>query len=198
MAASHALQSGTVLGVASATETEGDHMKEELFWEIIGHLAWDHAGDDEAVLQPAVDRLSGLSVAEIVAFADILAERLFALDTREHCRAGYRGELDPDNGDDYISADDFLYLRCAVVANGQDMYEAVLRNPEKMLHGLEFEALLGLPERAYEDKTGQDFDHLSPVSYESFSNEAGWKPTLSTQAGRFTGDNVPLFNRRPT
>ena len=47
-------------------------------------------------------------------------------------------------------------------------------------------------------KTGDEFDHLSPRSYESFSNKAGWAKTAKTRPGRFTGENVPPGNRRPT
>jgi len=173
-------------------------MTSDLFWKIVGSFDWSQTGDDNAVMQPALDALAALPEAEIYAFDDALAERLFALDTRAHCRAGYQGESDPDNGDDYISADDFLYLRCAVVANGRKLYDKVLRDPTQMLRGLEFESLLGLAEEAYEAKTGEEYDHVANVSWESFSNREGWRPTKETRPGRATGENVPPGNRRPT
>ena len=173
-------------------------MDEDTFWKLIGQLDWDKTGDDDAVLEPAVRLIASMAVEDIFKFEDILAEKLHALDTRKHCKACYAGELDPDNGDDYISADDFLYRRCVVVANGRGFFSTVLANPRKMPKDLEFEALLSLVPKAYERKTGQAFEYASPVSYESFRNTDGWKPTEATRPGRYTGDNMPLGNRRPS
>lgn len=139
-----------------------------------------------------------MAVEDIFKFEDILAEKLHALDTRKHCKACYAGELNPDNGDDYISADDFLYSRCAVVAKGRGFYLMALANPKKMPKNQDFEALLSLVPKAYERKTGKIFEYASPVSYESFRNTDGWKPTETTRPGKHTGDNIPLGNRRPT
>jgi hypothetical protein len=173
-------------------------MNESTFWQIIALFDWDQLGDDDAVMEPACEALAALDEEAIYKFDDILHEKLHAIDTREHCRACYAGELDPDNGDDYISADDFLYCRCVVVANGRDFYESVLADPTNMPQGGEFESLLALPGMAYERKTGNEYDHLSPVSYESFENTAGWQPLPATRPGKFTGENIPPGNRCPT
>jgi hypothetical protein len=173
-------------------------MNEDTFWAIIVLFDWDKTGDDDAVLAPAIDALASMDREAIYKFQDILSEKLYALDTRVHCKACYAGELDPDNGDDYFSADDFLYQRCVVVANGPDFYRSVLEDPTQMPQGLEFEALLSLPLLAYEQKTGESYDHVSPVSYESFQNSIGWQPTLATRPGIYTGPNIPSGNRRPT
>jgi hypothetical protein len=57
-----------------------------------------------------------------------------------------------------------------------------------------FEALLLLAPAAYEAKTGEEYNHSPPISYESFSNEEGWRPMNRTQQGKFTGANVPPGN----
>jgi hypothetical protein len=173
-------------------------MNESTFWDIIGLFDWDRTGDDDAVLEPALRALAALDQDAIFTFDNILSEKLHALDTREHCRACYAGELDPDDGDDYVSADDFLYARCVVVANGRDFYASVLADAAKMPQDMEFESLLSLPASAYERKTGKEYEHVTPVSYESFQNSAGWAPTAATRPGRYTGRNVPPGNRRPT
>lgn len=173
-------------------------MNEVEFWNVVAKFNWEETGDDDAVLEPAVDALASLSEEEIFAFYNVLAEKLHALDTREHCRHCYKGELDPDDGDDYISADDFLYSRWVVVANGRDFFERVLKDPSKMPQGLEFEALLSLAPMAYEKKTGKEFEHVAPVDYESFQNTAGWAPTTQTRPGKYTRDKIPPGNRRPT
>jgi hypothetical protein len=38
---------------------------------------------------------------------------------------------------------------------------------------MEFEAILSVAPLAYERKTGQEFEHSTPLSYETFSNREG-------------------------
>ena len=160
-----------------ATRRKKNALGEDGFWKILGKLNWKKSGDDDAVLAPAIQALSKKSVAEIEGFADLLAEKLHAVDTREHARYGYLDEADPDDGDDFISADDFLYLRCCTVLNGRKSYERVLEDPSEMPRGLEFESVLYLAAQAYEAKTGEEFDYASATDFESFANKAGWKRT---------------------
>ncbi len=168
------------------------------FWKILGKLNWKKSGDDDAVMAPAIKALSQKPEREIEAFYDLFTEKLHALDTREHCRHSYAGERDPDDGDVYISADDFLYLRCCALLNGKKYYDTALKNPAKMPTNLEFEALLYLAPKAWELKTGEEFDYLTKLSFESFTNKAGWKKNSKTRAGSATGKNVPPGNRRPS
>ena len=173
-------------------------MDETEFWRVISLFDWDETGDDDAVLEPACAALAEKGPDEIIQFEEILAEKLHALDTRRHCKACYAGELDPDNGDDYISADDFLYQRCVVVANGRQFYNSVLRFPSKFPQEMEFECLLSLGPTAFERSTGTELDHCTAVSYESFQNQEGWKPTEATSPGKFTDEGMPPMNRRPS
>ena len=92
---------------------------------------------------------------------------------------------------------DFLYSRCVMLLYGRDAYEAAVTNPTLMPQGVEFEAVLSIAQQAHELKTGEELDATTPVSYESFSNEAGWQSTAKTKEGRATGANVPPGNRRP-
>lgn len=121
-----------------------------------------------------------------------------AAPAREHARWCYRGQSDPDNGDDYISSDGFLYSRCVVVANGREFFEDVLADPPKFPAEMWFESLLYLARHAYEQRTGQPLDAGHELSWESFSNTDGWRPTSRTTPGRYIGANVPPLNRRPT
>jgi hypothetical protein len=164
------------------------------FWSVIAKFDWNKTGDDDAVMAPAVALLASKSEAQIESFADHLAEKLHALDTREHARSD---DFDPDDGDQYLSADDFLYSRCCAVANGARFYAGVLKNPKKMPHDMEFESLLLLPAQAWEAKTGREFTYASKTDFETFANKKGWKPTRQTKKGRHTGKHVPPLNRRP-
>ena len=69
----------------------------------------------------------------------------------------------------------FLYARCVVVANGPKFYASVLADPREMPKDMEFETVLTVGPAAFLRKTGEELDHVSPVSYETFSNKSGWR-----------------------
>lgn len=169
-------------------------LTERDFWAVIAKFNWKKTGDDDEVMAPAVKLLASKSEAQIKSFQDHLAEKLHALDTREHAR---HDDFDPDDGDQYLSADEFLYTRCCVVANGARFYAGCLKSPKKMPHDKEFESILYLAGAAWEAKTGDEFDYASKTDFETFANKKGWKPTKQTKKGKFTGKNVPPLNRRP-
>ena len=68
------------------------------------------------------------------------------------------GEYAYKSEEEFFSVDCFLYVRCAVVANGKEVYEAALKDPTKILKDLEFESLLAIANNAYELKTGDSND----------------------------------------
>ena len=147
-------------------------MKEATFWLIISLLNWSAAGNDDAVIEPAVAKLSKMSEAQIISFSELLAEKLFALDTLRHAKE--IGEDAYINDEMYFSVDLFLYARCVVVANGKELYEQVLTNPQAFPKDLEFEALLYIASKAYERKTGKKLDYQTKLSYETYANKDGW------------------------
>ena len=145
-------------------------MTEATFWLFISLLNWNMLGDDDAVVEPLVADLAQKTHEEIRAFEDILASKLHQLDTEAHAREIGDGAY----GAGYFSVDWFLYARCAVVASGRATYETVRNNPSAFPRDREFEALLNVASDAYERKTGETFDYTPRVSYETFSNRAGW------------------------
>lgn len=147
-------------------------MTEGVFWALIAMLNWDATGDDEAVIQPVVIELSQMSVEEIRQFDDVLASKLFALDTRAH--AAEIGEGAYVDGE-HFSVDMFLYARGAVVANGKEVFDAVVADPKSFPKDLEFESLLYIAAAAYETKTGEDYTHSPEPNYETYSNKDGWR-----------------------
>jgi hypothetical protein len=143
-------------------------MDEDLFWQIIESFDWAYEGYDVNVMEPAVNLLSQMTEDDLRQFDEILAEKLYALDTQAHGRAvGF--------GIDYFSVDSFLYTRCAVVINGRSFYDQVLKNPHDMPKDLSFESVLSLADDAAEKMGLEDYWHDTRVSYETFSNEEGWK-----------------------
>ncbi|MCI5080412.1 MAG: DUF4240 domain-containing protein [Saprospiraceae bacterium] len=136
------------------------------FWQIIDLLNWS-AEETEETIAPAVDALSKHPLSHIYLFEDMLAELLYALDTQQHAQVAY-----PDKP---ISADGFLYVRAAIVAQGKRHYEEVLHTPEKLDKHADFEPLLSVAALAYEKTTKKPFDYIPAISYETYSNEAGWE-----------------------
>lgn len=145
-------------------------MTEDTFWRIIALFNWKKTGDDEAVIAPAVKALALMPVRNILRFEDILARKLFALDEEKYAR--YLGEYSLDGP--FFSGDMFLYVRCCAVANGKSFYQKALQDPKQMPRDLDFEPLIRVGPSAHELKTGRELDHVTPVSYETFSNTRGW------------------------
>jgi len=143
-------------------------MDEPQFWNIIERLDWSEPEDDQAIMQPAIDYLTQLDLHELESFAEILAAKLYALDSQRYAQ-------NTEFGTERFSDDMFLYNRCFVVARGKAFYEQVLNNPALMSDEFDFESLLYLVSDAASQKGIDDYPPDTQVSYETFSNEAGWK-----------------------
>lgn len=147
-------------------------MNDAIFWEIIEKLDWDQSGDDEAVVKPVVNALSAMSDNDIFQFEELLAQKLYALDTKPHAK-----EIGKDayiNDDEYFSPDGFLYSRCVVIANGKDLFDHILENPKDFPKNMEFEAILYVAQEAYEQKNDKDWEYVPLTSYETYANANGW------------------------
>lgn len=142
-------------------------------WTLIELLDWSYEDqDDDKVVAPLIDKLSSLAVAHIYQFADWLAEKLWQLDTAPHAQVFLEE-------DDYLSVDDFLYARCAVVANGRDLFYQVLDHPSDMPTEVTFEPLLYVAPEAFQRKTGEKMVYVPLFNYETYSNREGWQKKAS-------------------
>ena len=147
-------------------------LSQDDFWDIIDLLNWDEEGNDDAVVAPAVQQLSQLSKEEILAFQEILSEKLWQLDGEKYAREIGR---DSFNGNiKQFSKDWFLAVRCCAVANGQLFYNDVLLDATNMPKDLGFAALVTLAPSAYCRKTGENFNYKTKYSIDSCTNEKGW------------------------
>jgi predicted DNA-binding WGR domain protein len=148
-------------------------MDEDVFWDIISSFNWKKTGDDDAVLRPALKRLSSMKVEDIYIFSDILSEKLYSLDGIDY--ASNIGDFSYKDETQHFSNDYFLYVRCCVVANGKEFYEFVLANPTEMPKDLDFEALLYLPDEAYKKLTNtEQYDYQPKFDYETYANSEKW------------------------
>lgn len=148
-------------------------MNENEFWQIIDKLDWN--GDEhEDVVEPVIDYLTSKSDEELFEFEELLAQKLFALDTKAHAKeSGEYGYTDDDS--QYFSVDSFLYARACVVAEGEEFYNKVLNNPKEFPKDVDFESLLYVAPEAFERKNDEEWDYDSPTCYETFQNRQGWE-----------------------
>jgi Protein of unknown function (DUF4240) len=148
-------------------------LSETAFWNIIALLDWSNPEDEGTVLSKAISFLAEKPLRHIYEFQDKLSQKLFALDTMVHAKNVGENAWLSENDD--FSADEFLYARCCVVANGQDFYNNVLQKPELMPQDFAFEPLLTLAHRAYQLKTNKIFRYVPNSNFETFANKQGWK-----------------------
>lgn len=147
-----------------------EELSETEFWRLIALLDWTEAEYNDRVLEPLVNALSQGPVARIYLFLDRLSEKLYQLDTADHAKP----LRDSDEGG-FLSADEFLYARCCVVANGRAFFEKVLKNPGEFPTEVTFESLLYVASSAFLRKTGKAMVALPAFNFETGSNQAGWQ-----------------------
>src|SRR5262245_39267170 len=112
---------------------------QEAFWSLIARLDL-RKRDHRAAIRPLIEALTLLPEEEIRQFDEVLAEKLYALDTVEHAR--HIGTWSYKNRNEVFSADGFLYTRLMAVAKGRAFYERALADPRRMPKDEEFEFLL--------------------------------------------------------
>ncbi|MCC6523755.1 MAG: DUF4240 domain-containing protein [Polyangiaceae bacterium] len=152
---------------AAAVAAAKPTMTEDDFWMIIEGL---RGGRDAKLLPRAMRALARWPERDIIEFEEILARKLYEIDTEAHA---CRGKAGPFEG----SGDGFLYDRCAVVVQGRVFYERVRSDPSAMPAEDEAELdeeLLHLAPDAYEAKTDARLVHSTRVSYETGCNGKGW------------------------
>lgn len=146
-------------------------MNEDRFWQLIDMIDRAQIGearDDEAALRPLLEALSNETENDIHAFEDHLARALYRLDGKK---------LADEAGESSGSDDGFLYARCWVVAQGREPYETIIADPSRMPKTVDewLESLLYVAAEAWQEKTGDEWDHEPVVSWETGSNEEAWK-----------------------
>jgi hypothetical protein len=165
-------QNSTNVIVTFLEEEANTILNEEYFWDLIDLIDWNQETDSK-ILSPLLDRMVSLSSENICQFKEILSEKLFRLDTKEHAR--FIGDCSYKEKTSSFSPDIFLFTRALVVAKGKDFYTRVLLNPKLMPKNSDFEAILYLPSDAYKIKTGKEMNYVPKYIPETFSNSKGWE-----------------------
>ena len=78
------------------------------------------------------------------------------------------------NNLNYFSVDDFLYVRCAAVAEGKEYYQSIMDYPNKLSADIDFEHILSIAADAYKRTTGRYFEYSPLYNYETKSNIEKW------------------------
>ena len=145
------------------------------FWSLIDTLNGRIDAESPSELSA---QLAQRGTDDIKAFSDVLAELVYAIDSRDRAEQLI---VDPSEGDEPMSMGDdlFLYARCAVVIEGRDAYQRVLEDPPAMAgrwYAFEAEHLIYISAWAWEKATGTEWDweYQTPVSWETGSNAGQW------------------------
>ncbi len=152
-------------------------MDEAQFWDVIA--AAGGSADDQSIHRIWL-RLRALPQDTIVGFDDRLAEVLRRLDHRVIAKQKWRDVSEPRwlpriPG---ISADGFLYARCAAVLQGPEAVAGIVEEPRRFRTRWDesAEALLYVAGEAWEAVTGRTYEHQSPINYETGRNpDGGWR-----------------------
>jgi hypothetical protein len=149
-----------------------DGLSEAVFWELINLLDWSKTGNDDAVIEPLVTVLSKGSLRHLYDFKDILAQKLYLIDTFAHAQNIGAGAFRLDFED--FSEDAFLFSRCCAVVNGQKMYNKIRKSPDLMPRDTEFAPVLRVANEAHKRMKGTVLRFVTAYSIETFSNISGW------------------------
>ncbi|TAD95909.1 MAG: DUF4240 domain-containing protein [Bacteroidetes bacterium] len=150
---------------------------DSISWELLYHLKKDYTNNLERCKSLFLDKndkpLENTKIL-IEYFYQWLVKKLYDLDGKQ-----YAQKFIDEDGD--LSVDDFLYIRCHVVANGKRHYESVLENPKKIVDQT-CEELLSFPKDLYQAITGQEYEYsdemieyLKKYSWETYANKEKWQ-----------------------
>lgn len=161
------------VGGAPSSSVSNEVMSDEAFWALISTLPKYVDGISSAELTL---RLTIKGPDQIIAFADHLAAALYAID---HPVGADQLIRDPTAGNEPMTMGDdlFLYARCAAVAAGRAKWEQIVADPTRMAgtwHAFDGEFLLIVAPDAWQQATGTEWTHESPLSYETGSNTDNW------------------------
>jgi len=141
-------------------------MTEEKFWELIS-LADLNLIDQHKCLEgvsPIIQALTEKPPEDICAFGEIMSKKLYDLDFKHLNDALESG------------ADSFLYQRCYAVVSGYHFYMNTFCENKRRLDTFDWcESLLFVAQKAWYQSKNTDWSFTPSVSYETGSNENGYK-----------------------
>ncbi len=164
-------------------------MHSALFWELIETTKTQAGGDEQLQEQLLIATLMEHDTEQIVGFECLLCQYLIEADDF--------GILAAEKiVDGYVTDDSYLYFRCWLVSQGEEVFHNALRNPDTLADVIEarfpeFEMLLYVATEAFEQRTGQsDEDEASPRSIAA-SRGLSYDSDSVTKGTDWTADQLP-------
>jgi TPR repeat protein len=155
-------------------------MNETIFWQLIAESKLAGGGNSEAQVAALQERLQTLPEPDIVEFDRLLHEQLDRSYHRDLWAAAYI-----INGG--CSDDGFDYFRAWLIAQGQEVFERALQDPESLVEiaepEVELELFMYAPVKAYEAVTNQEFPYPARARRELTGD--AWEETAECLQKKF-------------
>jgi len=138
-----------------------DTIKTEKFWALMDEAIQFAKGADQLKENFLVSELADLPPEDIQDFE--IAFRKLMIEANDYKIMGAQKIIQG-----YVSDDTYLYFRCWLISQGQEVYNEVLKNPDFMANRIskgdicEFESLMYVATKAYSKKTGKEEDNTFP------------------------------------
>lgn len=135
-------------------------MNKTEFWKLLEAAKSTAANNQELQEKFLINSLVELSPECIVEFECILREYIIEADDFKIMAA-------QKIIDGYVSDDPYLYFRCWLIGQGEEVFKAALQNPDSLVNVItdpyqDFEALLYVATHAFEQVTGREEDESFP------------------------------------
>ncbi|MBT9393227.1 DUF4240 domain-containing protein [Hymenobacter sp. NST-14] len=164
-------------------------MNRNVFWELL-EAAKKASGQDESMqAELLTEALTEYEPAQIAEFECLLCEYLLEAD--------HFGILAAEKIiDGYVTDDSYLYFRCWLIAQGEDVFHAALRHPDSLADVVEArfpecEALLGVADEAFERRTGQTEDEEAYPSNIAAARGLDYEYGSQTKGEDWTENQLP-------
>lgn len=153
-------------------------MTDEEFWALIALADMDLVNQEDCLsgVEPIVAALSKKSPDDICAFEEMMSQKLYVLDNGDLLE-----ELE-------ASSDSFLYQRCYALVSGPRFYVDMFSDKTRNIGDFDWcESLIYVAQTAWENSQDSEWDFTASVSYETGSNEDGYKPGAKL---KYQGDDL--------
>ncbi|MCC3157449.1 DUF4240 domain-containing protein [Hymenobacter sp. 15J16-1T3B] len=131
------------------------------FWQLIDQAAAATPADPDAKAQHLIGALAARPLEDIIGFE--LTLRRFIIEADDYGIMAAQKIIDG-----YVSDDPYLYFRCWLIGQGQAVFTAALQHPDSLAavapgpYECDFESLLLVATKAYEQQTGREEDETFP------------------------------------
>ena len=177
---------------AIKSNTRMDTINTDKFWQLIDNAVKVSNGDDNLKEQNLTTELAKLSLDEITDFE--FAFRKCVIDADD-----FRVMAAMKIIEGSVTDDSYLYFRCWLIGQGKTIYQETLKNPDYLANIVksdkihEFEELMYVATKAYEEKTGKKEGNNFPrdLAFKAgLDYDFGAPPTKGTD---WTEDDLPII-----